>query len=119
MRCEVFQRDWVSVARLVFQACLIDRSSISPFRINNLRAASLIVAHAVQIPASSRHLVQMQRIDGRDESIVETNCDRPRNLARSLTAIVDGPGTISMLRSIDVSDGVGARQARLQARPRR
>jgi hypothetical protein len=34
----------VSLARFAFQACLIDRSSISPFRINNLRAASLIIA---------------------------------------------------------------------------
>lgn len=27
----------MSLARFAFQACLIDRSSISPFRINNLR----------------------------------------------------------------------------------
>jgi hypothetical protein len=27
----------MSVARFAFQACLIDRSSISPFRINNLQ----------------------------------------------------------------------------------
>jgi len=27
----------MSLARFVFQACLIDRSSISPFRINNLQ----------------------------------------------------------------------------------
>jgi hypothetical protein len=30
MRCEVFQRDFMSIARFAFQACLIDRSSISP-----------------------------------------------------------------------------------------
>jgi hypothetical protein len=55
------------LARFAFQACLIDRSSISPFRINNLRAASLIIAYAVQIATSSRHLVQMQRFDGCDD----------------------------------------------------
>ena len=32
LRCEL-----MSLARFVFQACLIDRSSISPFRINNLQ----------------------------------------------------------------------------------
>ena len=35
---EVFQYHSVSVAQFAFQACLIDRSSISPFRINDLQS---------------------------------------------------------------------------------
>jgi hypothetical protein len=37
MRISISPRSWVFVARFAFQACLIDRSSISPFRINKLR----------------------------------------------------------------------------------
>jgi hypothetical protein len=37
MRCEVFQGVFVSVARIAFQACAINHSAISPFKINVLR----------------------------------------------------------------------------------
>jgi hypothetical protein len=37
MRNEVFRCRSVMLAEIAFQACLIDRSSISPFRINNLQ----------------------------------------------------------------------------------
>jgi hypothetical protein len=36
LRCEVFQRDFVSVARFAFRACSFNHSDISPFRINEL-----------------------------------------------------------------------------------
>jgi hypothetical protein len=42
MRERVFWCHSVSVTRVAFQACLIDRSSISPFRINSLRAAETV-----------------------------------------------------------------------------
>jgi hypothetical protein len=38
MRCEVYQRDFVSVAGFVFQACSFNHSDISPFQ--NQRLAS-------------------------------------------------------------------------------
>ena len=37
MHCDVSQREFMSVAGFAFQACLIDRSSISPFRIKDLQ----------------------------------------------------------------------------------
>jgi hypothetical protein len=50
LREEVFRYPSVSVAGVVFQACSIDHSDISPFRINHLRAVWNSVA---QNPPSS------------------------------------------------------------------
>ena len=45
LREEMLQYDSVQLAGVVFQACLIDRSSISPLRINSLRAVGNSVPH--------------------------------------------------------------------------
>jgi hypothetical protein len=58
LRQEVFRYHSVQLAEFVFQACLIDRSSISPFRINNLRSPD------------DQH---------------SGNCDKSSNVPRSLT----------------------------------
>ena len=60
LREEVIQHHSVSIAGFVFQACLIDRSSISPFRINQLQ---------------------------RRRPEANLNCDTSPNLLQSLTAI--------------------------------
>jgi hypothetical protein len=70
----------MSVARFAFQACLIDCSSISPFRINDL-----------QSQLNRRNL----------------NCDTPPNLPRSLTGIfsIAGPDRPrSSTRALDTTD---------------
>ena len=46
----------VMLAEIAFQACLIDRSSISPFRINSLRA----VRHSVSQPSFKSHCSAMR-----------------------------------------------------------
>lgn len=61
MRNKVSRYCLMMLAKIAFQACLIDRSSISPFRINELRAAN---------------------------NDYRRNCDRPPNLLRSLTPIL-------------------------------
>jgi hypothetical protein len=64
----------VLLARFAFQACLIDRSSISPFRINDLRG-------------------------GANHEIAD--CDKSSNVPRSLTVVssIDGPPTVHHRKS--------------------
>jgi hypothetical protein len=45
VRIEVSEYSSAFLARFVFQACLIDRSSISPFRINELRTVVETLSH--------------------------------------------------------------------------
>src|SRR5436305_7655849 len=79
----------MQLAGVVFQACAIDHSGISPFRINHLRAVWNSVA---QNPPSrisvSRCRVApiVYRHAHRDAQV---NCVRPLNLARSLTGILE------------------------------
>ena len=87
LREEVFPYHSVSVAGIVFQACSIDHSDISPFRINSLRAAEQIIAHAGALSkpflisfALSGLTIQNGPFGG--------NCVRPLNAPRSLTAIL-------------------------------
>jgi hypothetical protein len=74
MRCEVFQSDCVSVARIAFQACAFNHSAISPFRINSLR----------------------QRKD--QES---ADCDKSSNVPRSLTGFSSVAAPLLLLGEID------------------
>ena len=52
---EAFQYRSVSVAGFVFQACSFNHSDISPFRINDLRAVSERLSHAVGECMPLRH----------------------------------------------------------------
>jgi hypothetical protein len=62
LREEVIQHFFVSVAGFVFQACLIDRSSISPFRINDLRATNTSVAQKPPSIVSLKQVMWCQRV---------------------------------------------------------
>ena len=82
---------WCASARaggIDFQACSIDHSDISPFRINDLRAARNSVA---QNPPSNlpnpRSLTESTICERRERRVV-ANCVRPLNVARSPTAIL-------------------------------
>ena len=88
LREEMFPYRSVSVAGFVFQACSIDHSDISPFRINDLRAARNSVS---QNPPSNRTVPRCDlhsAVCGRAETERRRNCVRPPNVPRSLTAIL-------------------------------
>jgi hypothetical protein len=70
-----------------FQACLIDRSSISPFRINHLRAVWNSIAQNLPSRIFDSTTSTSQLLSGHAFDIVNTNCVRPSNVARSLTAV--------------------------------
>jgi hypothetical protein len=69
-----------------FQACSIDHSDISPFRINDLRAGR--DQNIAKLPFTHIHLTScVVPIICRHAAVfVDRNCDRPRKGARSLTA---------------------------------
>jgi hypothetical protein len=52
----------MSLARFAFQACLIDRSSISLFRINDLRATKTSVAQKPPSIVSLKQVLWCQRV---------------------------------------------------------
>jgi hypothetical protein len=92
------------LARFAFQACSIDHSDISPFRINHLRVVwNSLAQNPPSNPdcprtRSDSATCERTRIDGRE------NCVRPSNLLRSLTA------TSGRRRSISVELVKGQRQ---------
>ena len=74
------------LARFVFQACSIDHSDISPFRINDLRAAWNRIAQNLPHAYPIRHVLSFQSFaDTRSDT--HRNCVRPSNVTRSLTGI--------------------------------
>ena len=77
-----------SVAGVDFQACSIDHSDISPFRINDLRAARNSLS---QNPPSNGPVPRCDlhsAVCGHGETERRRNCVRPPNVPRSLTAIL-------------------------------
>jgi hypothetical protein len=70
-----------------FQACSIDHSDISPFRINDLRAARIRIAQnpPSRISDFTCRMVPIGYGDARE--VVDRNCVRPSNVVGSLTAI--------------------------------
>ena len=76
------------VARsFAFQACLIDRSSISPFRINELRAVWNSVAQTLLHEYLIRDVLSFQSFAETQRHDEHRNCVRPSNLTRALTGI--------------------------------
>jgi hypothetical protein len=61
----------MSLARFAFQACSIDHSDISPFRINGLRAAWNVYRQTLLQILTSRYAVCIQRLACLSRSIVE------------------------------------------------
>src|SRR4051812_19045024 len=74
-------------AGVSFQACLIDRSSISPFRINDLRTVWNSVAQTLLQVVMFLDSVYIQRFTDSSDGRHPENCVRPCNLARWLKAI--------------------------------
>jgi len=71
-----------------FQACSIDHSDISPFRINDLRAVRNSVAQNPPSGTSDLACRMMPTGYGHAHDVVAANCVRPLNVLRSLTAIL-------------------------------
>ena len=77
----------MSFASFVFQACSFNHSDISPFRVNDLRAANdQIIARRLRMHASSTSPVN-PTVYGPRTAAVRGNCVRPRNLLRSLRTL--------------------------------
>jgi hypothetical protein len=78
----------MSVARFAFQACSIDHSDISPFKINDLRTVRNRVAENPpsnpDVPRCDLDSAVYRRAALRHPE----NCVRPPNVAGSLTAIL-------------------------------
>ena len=60
----------MSVARFAFQACSFNHSDISPFRINDLRAASSRLSHNGFELIVFAHVVWIHRVTNDDRKIV-------------------------------------------------
>jgi hypothetical protein len=94
MREEVFRCHSLSVARFAFQACLIDRSGISPSLESTTYEQSEIVYRKtlLQIPLfwEPHSYQQLAGLVGRTRRL---NCVRPRNLLRSIMAVSLASGT--------------------------
>jgi len=76
-----------------FQACSFNHSDISPFRINNLRAAKhQIIARRLRLPTSLTSRVN-PTVYGRRTAPVRGNCVTPRNLLRSLRTLTREAGS--------------------------
>ena len=90
-----------------FQACSIDHSDISPFRINDLRTVRNSVA---QNPPSNRTVPRCclySGVCGRAEIRLRGNCVRPLNVRRSLT----GTGRHALCRrALGTARGLRGRQ---------
>ena len=70
-----------------FQACSIDHSDISPFRINELRAVLSSLSQNAPSNTPVRRCDLYSAVCGRVDSERSRNCVRPRNVPRSLTTI--------------------------------
>ena len=92
----------MSLARFVFQACSIDHSDISPFRINELQAVWNSVAQDLpsRISDLKSSMVPIVCCDALGETM--ENCVRPSNVVRSLTGIC-GLGTYRAIVVLDRS----------------
>jgi len=71
-----------------FQACSIDHSDISPFRINDLRAALNSLSQNPPQFVLFRDVILHSTVCGHAETERRRNCVRPLNVPRSLTAIL-------------------------------
>ncbi len=77
----------MQLAGVVFQACSIDHSDISPFRINDLRTVRNSVAKNPSNPGFL-DAIWFQQFAARCSSNRLRNCVRPSRVVRSLTAIL-------------------------------
>jgi hypothetical protein len=75
------------VARFAFQACSFNYSDISPFRINDLRAAQNGVAQNPPSRTSDLRCRVVPIVWRHTRSCTKRNCVRPSNLPRPFTAI--------------------------------
>jgi hypothetical protein len=87
LRGEVFRCCSVDLTRIAFQACSIDHSDISPFRINDLRAVRNSVAQNPPSRISDSICPLVPIVCRRARFNESANCVRPSNVARSLTEI--------------------------------
>ena len=77
LRVEVFRCCPVSFAGIVFQACSFNRSDISPFRINNLRAARHRLSHTPATWARFARSLFHSALCSLTRTCVRRNCVRP------------------------------------------
>src|SRR5262245_46428379 len=81
-------------SRVDFQACSIDHSDISPFRINELRTALNSVAQNPPSRTSDLACRMMPSGYGDARKSSRANCVRPSNVSRSLTAFCKSLGIL-------------------------
>jgi hypothetical protein len=77
----------VCLARFAFQACSIDHSDISPFRINQLRTVWNRIAQNLPSRTSDLRCPVAAIVCRHMRGDMKRNCVRPSNVVRSLTAI--------------------------------
>ena len=97
----------------VFQACSIDHSDISPFRFNKLRAVRNGITQNLPSRTSDLGCPVLPAFADTRLATRNGNCDRPSNLARSLTAISLGyaqDGTTSALAAASSPKMTSARR---------
>jgi len=78
----------MSVTRFAFQACSIDHSDISPFRINKLQAVWNRVVQNLPSRIFDLRCRVGPIVCEHAHGDANGNCVRPSNVARSLTAIL-------------------------------
>jgi hypothetical protein len=86
-RDEVFRYHSVQLTETAFQACSFNHSDISPFRINDLRAAWNRIAQKPLHGYPIRRVLPFQSFADMRNANEDRNCVRPSNSSRSLTAI--------------------------------
>ena len=87
LREEMCRYHSIQLAGVVFQACSIDHSDISPFRFNDLRTVRNSVAQNLPSRISDPRCRVVPIVCGHAHGPTAANCVRPSNLAGSRTTI--------------------------------